>query len=58
MRHSGRIDPSELGREEGESTKDIITILSLSGAINRSRGLKGRSRFGSRKHKFNFEHST
>lgn len=58
MRHGRRrINPLYLGSKGEEGIKDIATILSLTGAINRSRGQQSRSRFGRRKHKFNFEHT-
>lgn len=58
MRHGRRrINPLYLGSKGEEGIKDIATILSLTGAVNRSRGQQSRSRFGRRKHKFNFEHT-
>lgn len=52
-----RINQLYLGIEGEEGIKDITRFFCLSGAINRSRGQQSRSRFGRRKHKFNFENT-
>lgn len=52
-----RINPLYLGSKGEEGTKDIATILNLSGAVNTSRGHQSRSRFGRGKQDFHFEHA-
>lgn len=58
MRHGTKtINASYVGSKREESTEDMAMILSQSGTINRSRGLRSRGRYGRGRRKFNFEHT-